>query len=86
MGVIVGAGGYGSAPGDVSVTKDLSDQIDGIKQVFDVGEPFEHLIAVFWNGLNQISHVVNTTGTQFTLDFVPTNRPGAELTIIYNRG
>ena len=58
---------------------DLSPQIDGSTDQFDIGQPFQNL-RLFYNGrLLPEDSVIDITGTVITLDFIPKARPGKGL-------
>lgn len=73
--------GYVS-PDNLNIEKDLSVQIDGIIDTFDVGESFINL-RVYYNSTLQNSKILSTTATTFTLDFIP--RIDSEIYVFYDR-
>lgn len=57
----------------------LTSQIDGVTDTFEIGQPFTNL-RLFYNGrLLPTDSVISIAGTQVTLDFIPKQRPGKGL-------
>lgn len=75
--------GTGGIPlSNINKKKDLTTQVDGITDTFDVGESFTNL-RVFYNGINESGNVIDEIGTTFQLDFVPRKIYPTKVWILY---
>ena len=84
-GILTSSAGFFLDPEtDLNQSKDLTSQIDGVTDTFDVGENFSNL-RVYVNGMFSNSEILTTLGTTFQLCYVPPQKPGRALIVIFDK-
>jgi hypothetical protein len=78
---VMGAGDSSSGSFSISKQRNISDQIDGIKNKFYIGELYYN-ITVFYCGVNVNVDIINKSDLDFELGFVP--RINHSLFVTYN--